>query len=141
MHLKKNNLASGLFTLAIASYIYKKNESKFFSKKSFCFNDLNENFKKRILNKETDFYVWGKGHVENTSIYTNFHPHRIKNFNSVEKILPKNIIDITFNEHLAACIDKNFNLFVWREQRLNSEKNKEINRKRETTRFSILLRN
>jgi alpha-tubulin suppressor-like RCC1 family protein len=127
MHLKKNNLASGLFTLAIASYIYKKNESKFFSKKSFCFNDLNENFKKRILNKETDFYVWGKGHVENTSIYTNFHPHRIKNFNSVEKILPKNIIDITFNEHLAACIDKNFNLFVWREQRLNSEKNKEIN--------------
>jgi alpha-tubulin suppressor-like RCC1 family protein len=36
------------------------------------------------------------------------------------------VIDITFNEHLAACIDKNFNLFVWREPKLNSEKNKEI---------------
>ena len=127
MLYKQTKIASGLFTLAISLFIYKHNQYKIENKKSLCFSDLNENFKKRIINKETDFYVWGKGHVENTSVYTNFHPHRIKKLNSDEKIIPKNILDITFNEHLAAAIDKNFNLFVWREPKLNSEKNKEIN--------------
>ena len=112
MLLKKTNFGSCLLTLAVSLYVYKKN-------KSYCFNDLNENFKKRILNKETDFYIWGKGFVENTSIYTNFHPHRIKKLFSQEKTLPNNVIDIIFNEHLAACIDKNFDLFVWREPKLN----------------------
>jgi alpha-tubulin suppressor-like RCC1 family protein len=88
-----------------------------------------ENIRNLILKKNTDTYVWGKGYVNNTSVYTNFHPHRIKNFSNNNRAseIPKDIIDITFNDHMAACIDKNFNLFVWREPKLNSEKNKEIN--------------
>lgn len=99
------------------------------NKKMLCFNDLNENLRNFILKKNTDIYVWGKGFVNNTSVYTNFHPHRMKKFsnNIRPSDIPKDIIDITFNEHMAACIDKNFNLFVWREPKLNSDKNKEIN--------------
>ncbi len=49
-------------------------------KKILAFNDLNENLKNIILKKETDIFIWGNGYINNTSKYTNFHPHRIKNF-------------------------------------------------------------
>lgn len=49
-------------------------------KKIIAFNDLNENIKKNILQKETDIFIWGNGYINNTSKYINYHPHRIKKF-------------------------------------------------------------
>ena len=137
-----------------------------------AFNDFNEKFKTIILKKETDVYIWGNGHINNTSKFLNFHPHRIKKFilysnlqNYINKLInvPNteintannlinfsnltnfykddfnseliknnqethyNFIDISFNEYISAAIDKNFDLYAWREPKLNAEKEKNIN--------------
>ena len=88
-----------------------------------CFNDLKPNFQKSLSQKETDIYIWGKGDV-NTSVFSNFHPHKIRKFEDFQK-LPQ-FIDIVFGEQLALAIDKNFNLYTWKEPKLNSEKNDNI---------------
>jgi alpha-tubulin suppressor-like RCC1 family protein len=121
--------SKAILSIGMAYLLYTKSYISNENKNMFCFSDMDETVRKAILKKETDIFIWGKGIADNTSIYTNFHPHRIKKFSSTEnnKNIPQNIIDITFNDHLSACIDKNNNLFVWREPKLNSEKSKDTN--------------
>jgi len=90
-----------------------------------CFNDLNPNFQKVLSQKETDLYIWGKGDVKSTSVYTNFHPHKLKKLDGMKEI--PNFIDIVFGEQIALAIDKNNNLWTWKEPKLNSEKNENVN--------------
>ena len=50
-------------------------------------------------------------------------------FKNLSKIIQKkkfNFIDLVFNEHLCAGIDKEFSLYLWREPKLNSEKDYSI---------------
>ena len=90
----------------------------------YNFNEFENNIKKKMLNTKTDLFIWGNGYADDTSIYTNFHPHRIKKFtNNKNNKLPNDIIDITFNEFYSAAIDKDFNVYVWKEPKLNAEKN------------------
>jgi alpha-tubulin suppressor-like RCC1 family protein len=90
-----------------------------------CFNDLSPNFQKVLSQKETDLYIWGKGDVKSTSVYNNFHPHKIKKLDELKEI--PNFIDIVFGEQIALAIDKNHNLYTWKEPKLNSEKNENVN--------------
>jgi alpha-tubulin suppressor-like RCC1 family protein len=108
-------------------FFFKKIEEK--NRSLDCFNDLDLNVRNAILKKNTDVYIWGNGYVNNnTSVYTNFHPHRIKKYENTKKMdqIPKDIIDISFGQHIGACIDKNNNLYAWREPKLNSEKEEGI---------------
>lgn len=104
-----------------ALYLTKSKQEQ----KAFNFYDYDDKIKNIFLKKSTDIFIWGNGYVNNTSIYTNFHPHRIKSF--LGKIKPEDIMDVSFGEYLAAVIDKNFNLFIWKEPKLNSEKDPSIN--------------
>jgi alpha-tubulin suppressor-like RCC1 family protein len=126
MNINLNKLKVKSFIIPTVYYIYLNFIQK--RKEAICFNELDENIQKNILKKKTDIYIWGKGFANDTSIYTNFHPHRMKRLinDTNPKALPNEIIDITFGEHFAACIDKDYNLFVWKEPKLNSEKSKEI---------------
>lgn len=89
-----------------------------------CFNDLKSNYQKSLIQKETDLYIWGKGEINTTSVFSNFHPHRIKKYDELQK--NPQFIDIVFGEQLAVAIDKNNNLYSWKEPKLNSEKNSNI---------------
>jgi alpha-tubulin suppressor-like RCC1 family protein len=86
-----------------------------------CFNDFDNSMKKKIMSTKTDFYLWGNGYINDTPNYSNFHPHRIKELMTKDKI-PEDIIDIVFNDYMAAAIDKGFNLYIWKEPKLNAEK-------------------
>lgn len=127
LNLRKYSFKHCLLPM-LSLFYYKFETNKKINSKSqvYCFNDLDEKVKKVILKKKTDVYIWGKGFANSTSVYTNFHPHRIKKFTNSRHV-PEDIIDITFGEHFAACIDKNFRLYMWKEPKLNSEKTKEWN--------------
>ncbi len=173
-------------SITLGACLYGKiNKDK---KKILAFNDLNEKIKNSILQRETDIFIWGNGYINNTSKYSNYHPHRIKkyvfyshllnhvknlskqndnqeineitneyinrnnnekenmvNFNNLIRFYNKkifselnqlnekddqkriNFIDLAFNESICAGIDKNFDLYVWREPPLNAEKESFIN--------------
>lgn len=121
--------------LSSSCYIHTQN----FKKKLQSYNDLNELNKKQIIKTKTDTFIWGNGIINNTYVYLNFHPHRIKNFlqinnnlnnktvNTNIETLSNNIIDISFNEYLSAAIDNSFNLYIFKEPKLNAEKVKTQN--------------
>jgi alpha-tubulin suppressor-like RCC1 family protein len=117
-----------IFSLAICYFLYKYKKSKFNTLHSF--NDLDDVRKKNLTSKNNDLFIWGNGVVlNNSSIYTNFHPHRINSITLGDnnQQLDNSFIDVSFGENLTALIDKYFNLYVWREPKLNSEKLKSIN--------------
>jgi alpha-tubulin suppressor-like RCC1 family protein len=91
-----------------------------------CFNDFDSTMKKKILASKTDMFLWGNGYINETANYTNFHPHRIKELVTKDKLVPGDVIDISFNDYMAAAIDKSYNLYVWKEPKLNAEKDDTI---------------
>ena len=118
--MKKKVFIFGL----LSSYILNTNLKETFQPIR-CFNDLKPNFQKALYQKETDLFIWGKGVVNSTSNYSNFHPHRIKTIEGLSKL--PNFIDIIFGEQLAVAIDRDNKLYTWIEPKLNSEKNENIN--------------
>jgi alpha-tubulin suppressor-like RCC1 family protein len=108
----------------LSSWVLQRYRNRFYEPVN-CFNDLNPNFQKVLTQKETDLYIWGKGDVKSTSVYTNFHPHKIKQLEGMKE--NPNFIDIVFGEHFALAIDKKNNLYTWKEPKLNSEKDESIN--------------
>jgi alpha-tubulin suppressor-like RCC1 family protein len=123
----KFNFNSKFYRRTVLSAISVCFMSKFITDKRLnCFNDFDNTIKKKILNTKTDLFLWGNGYINDTANYTNFHPHRIKQLITANK-LPADVIDMSFNDFMAAAIDKNFNLYVWKEPKLNSEKDDNIN--------------
>jgi alpha-tubulin suppressor-like RCC1 family protein len=110
----------------IFSFYYLNSTNK--NQTATCYHDYSDEIKNNLIKKKTDLFIWGNGYINNTSVYTNFHPHRIKNLVKEDKgkYLPDNIMDISFGIHLAAVIDKNYQLFIWKEPKLNSEKDKSL---------------
>jgi alpha-tubulin suppressor-like RCC1 family protein len=90
-----------------------------------CFNDLKPNFQKAIYQKETDIFIWGKGEANSNSNFTNFHPHRLRSLEGVDKT--PSFIDIVFGEQLAVAIDKQNNAYIWKEPRLKADKTENVN--------------
>ena len=120
LNLRTNLIGCG-FLFLYNNLFYKKIKDD----KILSYHQFNDSHRKKLLSNDTDFYIWGNGVASNTSVYTNFHPHKISKTSPIK--LPDNIIDLSFNKYYAAAIDRDFNLYIWKEPKLNSEENSSIN--------------
>jgi len=124
-NIKLSSYSKKLFGFSFLFLYNQIINSKLNKDKIYSYHQFNDSHRKVLLSNETDLFIWGNGKVSNTSIYTNFHPHKISNSSPVK--LPNNIIDMSFNKYYATAIDKDFNLYIWKEPLLNSEENPNIN--------------
>lgn len=119
----KSNISALAMCLSLACF-----QKRLYREKSFSFHDLNDTSQKTLLKNKTDLLIWGNGYINNTYVYLNFHPHRIKNYIPKQgSKTPSSPIDISFNEYISAVTDSDFSLYVFKEPKLNAEKDKSIN--------------
>jgi alpha-tubulin suppressor-like RCC1 family protein len=104
----------------IKNYLQKNNNNNNLSKED------NENINKINLSNLAQFYY----RDQLQKFKENFNKDNIliekENENNIEKENKYNFIDLAFNEQLCSGIDKDFSLYIWREPKLNAEKDENI---------------